>query len=65
MNTRDYLKIEAKKVGAGETINQSQESLTSQLIKLRTLANMFGLYDASDYVTKRLVTAADNTKESW
>jgi hypothetical protein len=61
MNTRDRLKTKAKMVGAGDTPIQSQESSSDQLADLVVLANMFGLYDASDYVREHLVMPTDNT----
>lgn len=60
MNTRESLRTKAKMVSAGDTPGQSQESISDQLADLVTLANMFGLYDASDYLRKHLVMPADS-----
>jgi hypothetical protein len=59
MHTREYLRVKAKMVSAGDTPGQSQDSLTDQLADLVILANMFGLYDASDYLREHLVMPAD------
>lgn len=61
MHTKKELKAKAKLVSAGDRVNQSQESSSDQLADLVILANMFGLYDAADYLREHLVMPADNT----
>jgi hypothetical protein len=60
MHTKKELKAKAKLVSAGDRVNQSQESSSDQLADLVILANMFGLYDASDYLREHLVMPADS-----
>jgi hypothetical protein len=53
MTDQSRLVRDAAAVGARLVVPQHQESLTEQLDDLLTLAVLFGLYDAADYLRER------------